>query len=820
MKKLLKLTLTLLILNTLYLIPSTAQVGINNDNSEPDASAMLDVKSDSKGMLVPRMSSSQRTMISSPATGLLVFDTDTESFWFKDSNVWVELVSGNVSKLADADGDTNIVLDDGNDKDTISFNIAGTEYFAMKQGRMEFLNTGRSVLLGFEAGLNDDFTDNRNVALGEAALRDATTGRWNAALGYATLRENVVGELNVAAGFSALTKVTTSENTAIGGYALTQNIIGTQNTALGTNAGRNNRGSGNLFLGYNAGRDEIGDNKLYIENSDDAAPLIYGEFDNDILRINGDLEVTGNFPQTDRIVSPNGNWQAIANNNKISISEGFLERFAFSGNTMNLNTGTTADFGNTQRIQFTDGSNNNQISNVFPSVITIPAPTNADYLMQFKVRNDIPLILKGNGSVEINEAYTLPTTDGTADQILTTDGSGNVDWIDLSTSMIQDADGDTKIQVEESADEDVIRFDIANTEILRLSKNSNGITLVELPSSGINSTLYGENAGASLSTGQSNTFIGKNTGQNTTTGDFNTFIGREVGNNNVDGMGNTFVGSSAGRYNIAGINNTYIGRGAGRDANGNFNVFIGQGAGASETGNSKLYIDAENTSSPLIYGEFDSNLVRINGGGTGDGYYPFIVKNNGNPSNARANGIRVEAGQNSNNSGSRFLACITPDGDEIGSIRQNGNSTVNFDTNSDIRLKTNIQPTQFSLSDLLQIEVKDYDFKSELGRTRTGFIAQQLYEHYPEAVTVGGEDEKTDPWGVDYGKLTPLLVKAIQEQQATIEMQQASIEAQQAEINQLKAQNARIQQLEQQMAQLLSQSNEDNDATANTSEEK
>ena len=70
-----------------------AQVGINTDNSNPDASAILDVKSTDKGVLVPRMSSSQRTMISNAAIGLLVFDTDTETFWFNDSSGWTELVS-------------------------------------------------------------------------------------------------------------------------------------------------------------------------------------------------------------------------------------------------------------------------------------------------------------------------------------------------------------------------------------------------------------------------------------------------------------------------------------------------------------------------------------------------------------------------------------------------------------------------------------------------------------------------------------------------------------------------------------------------------
>ena len=49
-----------------------------------------------------------------------------------------------------------------------------------------------------------------------------------------------------------------------------------------------------------------------------------------------------------------------------------------------------------------------------------------------------------------------------------------------------------------------------------------------------------------------------------------------------------------------------------------------------------------------------------------------------------------------------------------------------------------------------------------------GFLAQELNAEYPWAVSEGGEDEKTNPWAVDYGKLTPILVKAIQEQQTII----------------------------------------------------
>jgi len=69
-------------------------VAINTDGSSADASAILDIKSNSKGMLVPRMTTAQRTGIASPAPGLLVYDTNTNSFWFYNGFGWTQITSG------------------------------------------------------------------------------------------------------------------------------------------------------------------------------------------------------------------------------------------------------------------------------------------------------------------------------------------------------------------------------------------------------------------------------------------------------------------------------------------------------------------------------------------------------------------------------------------------------------------------------------------------------------------------------------------------------------------------------------------------------
>ena len=84
----------------LVLAAFSQSVAINNEGSLPHPSAVLDISSINKGILVPRMNSAERSAISSAATGLIVFDNTTSSFWFKSATNWVELVdtSNNVWK--------------------------------------------------------------------------------------------------------------------------------------------------------------------------------------------------------------------------------------------------------------------------------------------------------------------------------------------------------------------------------------------------------------------------------------------------------------------------------------------------------------------------------------------------------------------------------------------------------------------------------------------------------------------------------------------------------------------------------------------------
>lgn len=68
-------------------------MAINTDGSTANASAILDIKSTIKGVLIPRMNTAERTAIGSPATGLQVYDTDLNLLYFYNGSAWGALSS-------------------------------------------------------------------------------------------------------------------------------------------------------------------------------------------------------------------------------------------------------------------------------------------------------------------------------------------------------------------------------------------------------------------------------------------------------------------------------------------------------------------------------------------------------------------------------------------------------------------------------------------------------------------------------------------------------------------------------------------------------
>jgi hypothetical protein len=105
---------------------------------------------------------------------------------------------------------------------------------------------------------------------------------------------------------------------------------------------------------------------------------------------------------------------------------------------------------------------------------------------------------------------------------------------------------------------------------------------------------------------------------------------------------------------------------------------------------------------------------------------------------------------------------------ETGSISISGGG-VAFNTSSDRRLKENVINMTESLDVLKQLNPVEYSYIGFENRQH-GFIAQDVYSAYPHAVKVGDDAETPEVvWGMDYGKLTPLIVNAIKELAGKVE---------------------------------------------------
>jgi uncharacterized protein (DUF2252 family) len=131
--------------------------------------------------------------------------------------------------------------------------------------------------------------------------------------------------------------------------------------------------------------------------------------------------------------------------------------------------------------------------------------------------------------------------------------------------------------------------------------------------------------------------------------------------------------------------------------------------------------------------------------------------------------------------GTQYISFVNSSNAGAGSIQHTAVTTVAYATTSDLRLKENITDCPSALNIAQQIKVRSYNWKEDGRRVDYGFVAQELNPFFPDAVCQGDDSEEiVDPkqtWQVDYGKITPLLLKAIQEQQALITQLQADVAA-------------------------------------------
>ncbi len=281
-----KKTFIFLCIYFFYVTTYSQSIGIGT--ATPDASSILDITNTTKGLLIPRMTTTAITSIASPAKGLLVYDTLLNQLKVNmgtaSSPNWQTIVAKSGWGLNGNSGTNPSTQFIGNtDNQSLKFRInnivagelnpSGNIFLGMRAGQSNTngygnlgmgtdalrLNTGGlfNTAIGDSAMFNSNGDPGgngynwSNTAVGFKALYANTTGSYNAAVGLWALLSNTIGGANTAIGTGTLTQNTTgNDNTATGSNAMSDNTTGSENIATGTAAlFSNTTGSSNVAIG-------------------------------------------------------------------------------------------------------------------------------------------------------------------------------------------------------------------------------------------------------------------------------------------------------------------------------------------------------------------------------------------------------------------------------------------------------------------------------------------------------------------------------------------------------------------------------------------
>ncbi|MBI4648288.1 MAG: tail fiber domain-containing protein [Bacteroidia bacterium] len=723
----------------------------DDDGYTAHSSAMLDVKSLTKGLLIPRLSTAQRLAITGPATGLLVFDTSLGNFYFYNGVDWINLTSGNANGI---------------------WSLAGSSVYLTNP--VHKVGVGTSAPVG-KLEVKGDVPTSSDAPLFEVinSAGDTIFAVYSQGVRIYVADDPAVKAVGSRSGF------------AVGGFSQTKGIT-------------------NEYLRVTP--DSV---RIYIEDTSSAkAAGSKGGF------------AVGGFSQTKGLTNK---YLAVTD----ATTQVYISDSTAGFGVTNIESGTDQSLMDLSTQNYFIGHESGQLvtSGIYNQFIGYKsgfADTSGSYNCFFGYKTGYNNI--GGSTVELgSENSFFGYMAGYSNQ----DGYRNI-FIGPKAGYSNNGGwGNLFIGTESGFN---CNSGFANTCI----GNESG----KLLTWGWSNILIGPNSGYSVTNGNQNLFIGVNAGL-WSNSSRSIYIGTEAGFYS-GGTDNIFIGMKSGMNNTAGSDNVFIGDSAGLGSTGSANVFLGRNAGSSETGSNKLYIDNSGTSTPLIYGDFASDYVTINGNLNMADTYFHIVTNPGTgttPTNYCYQGAIGSATKqyafsiydalwvtdvawfdesvNIDVSGSSALniagdEAIWYDGtyfswgyggtynyfaDKVGigltspyyKLELPNNSAVTagcgrayaWNIYSDSRIKKNQENLTYGLSELLRLQPKKYnhydsefkDGKLALGAqyiNTIGLIAQEVYDIIPEAVEKPA-NEAQDLWSLDYQKLIPVLINGIKEQQQEIE---------------------------------------------------
>jgi trimeric autotransporter adhesin len=791
--------------------PSIAQsVAINNTGATAHSSSIMDVSNTNKGILIPRMSRTEKNSIATPANGLLIFQNapDSIGFHYYDGTQWIWLLGSNVA-------------------DTLSWKRAGN---LGTNPTVNFLGTTDNQPL--QLRLNNTWAGtlnaaNRNYGIGRSSIRNITSGKDNIGLGDSAAVVNSSGSGIIAIGTKSLVSNTTGTgNIAIGRSTLSSTISSTGQIAIGDSAGYRLNSSfvnGAIFIGDKAGYNYLGSNGGFrnVIIGDRAGDSSLGAWTTIIGNLAGrrNLAVGNTFIGSsagennttgeNTFIGDNAGVYNTIGNNNTAVGRYTLSNFSVGNSNNNSLLGSRAG------LNLTNANNNTAIGAESLSFLTQGVSNTAvgAYSLRFLASNSSYNVAIGDSaakSLSIGSNNTVVGTWAFRDH-----NNGNRNTVVGNFAMAEEANGNDNTAIGEGS----------------LWNNN----------SSFNSAL-GKHAGFTNNTGSNNSFFGAHSDALLSNSNNATAIGFRA---RVDTSDAIVLGAI---YNLNGYfsNNTNVGIGVTKPYKATLNVarntlngttlgIFGEGqAGLSFQQNFPTigfnqYRDnsASNTAKFMsngysanqyfddINGSMIWNMSTFSGtqNANSDEANKMILTRNsflglgnvgGNPraylhiENAIANRkiVMWESANNDNdyfgfgiNAGTLRYNVPTAGGGNVHrffagpnilfTIFDNGNATLagTLTQLSDTRLKKNIQPLQNVLSNISQLNGYSYYWKDDTKDTQQqiGVLAQEIKKIYPQLVK---QDEK-GTLSVNYSGLTPILLESIKELNK-------KVDAQQLQINELK----------------------------------
>ena len=601
--------------------------------------------------------------------------------------------------------------------------------------------TGYSNTATGQGALNSNTTGHNNTANGTGALNSNITGNQNTATGQGALQSNLTGSFNTVSGVSALESNTTGTgNTAIGQASLSTNVTGNYNTAIGLGADvASDNLSNATAIGSNAvvansntillGNTSIENVKTFgtITAGDVTYPNLNGT-PGYYLRTNGTgaaswaaVDLSNTVPYTGAMYGVDlGAFDLTVNGLTIGKGAGSIAyNTAIGVNALNSNTtgfdntanGNGALQSNTEgnqntangfiaMIANTTGSSNtangigalqsNQTGSNNTAIGSYANVGGVDLINATAIGSNAVVaasntIQLGNGNITNVKtsgtltagAVTYPNIDGTANQVLTTDGSGAAAWVTPSTTataysgtlpVANGGTGATTLAANNvllgngtSALQAVAPGTTGNV----LTSNGTTWTSTAAPSSGVpytgatgavnlgafDLTVNGLTIGKGAGSIGYNTAIGANALNSNTTGLINTAIGNGALQSNTEGGYNTATGYQALSYNTGGAFNIATGYkalfsntiGCSNTAIGNYSLFHNNVGG----GNTGIGVDALNSNTEGGYNTANGYKALISNTtgtfNTAVGYAADVASNNLTNATAIGSEARVAA---------------------------------------------------------------------------------------------------------------------------------------------------------------------------------